>query len=105
MTDELDEVRAQLQDSTLFSPAVLAQLDGFRASVHEQLRARGVDPTSEEFELIWMVAGGTLAQLIASDATTEILSGIDNAVHRGAVGAHLLWSAGISPHPIEKLPR
>lgn len=48
MNDELNDVRAQLQNSELLSPGVLAQIDALRASVHEQLRARGIDPSSEK---------------------------------------------------------
>lgn len=105
MSDELKDVRAQLQNSELFSPGVLAQIDALRASVHEQLRARGIDPTSEEYELTWMVAGGTLAQLLASTETMDMLCGLMDDVRRAAIAANLFWSAGISPHETEKLPR
>ena len=65
-----------------------AQIDALRASVYE-LRERGIDPTSEEYELTWMVAGGPLAQLRASEATIEMISNIDDDVQRGALAA---WS-------------
>ena len=105
MSDELNDVRAQLQTSELFSPGVLAQIDALRASVHEQLRARGIDPTSEneEFELTWMVAGGTLAQLLASKETMDMLSNIADDEQRAAIAAHLLWASGISPHAAQSM--
>lgn len=99
MSDELEDVRAQLQQSELFSPGVTAQIDALRASVHEQLQARGIKPSSKEFELTWMVAGGTLAQLLASTETIDMISNIVDDEARGAIAAHLLWASGISPHP------
>lgn len=100
MNDELEEVRRTLQDSTLFSPGVTAQIDAHRAFVHQQLRDRGIDPSSEneEFELIWMVAGAAMGQLIASEQTTSMLNGLIQDVERGAIAARLLWASGISPH-------
>lgn len=104
MNDELEEVRQTLQDSTLFSPGVTAQIDAHRASVHQQLRDRGIDPSSEkneEFELTWMVAGAAVGQLIASEQTTSMLNRLIQDVERGAIAAHLFWASGISPHPVE----
>ncbi len=57
LNNDLNDVRKTLQDSELFSPGVTAQIDALRASVHEQLKKLGIDPTSEVCELIWMVAG------------------------------------------------
>jgi hypothetical protein len=71
-------VRAQVRDSELFSPAVTAMLDALRASVHQQLRGRGIDPTSTECGQTLMVAGGTIGQLLASKETTALLASIDN---------------------------
>ena len=105
MTDDLDDVRQQIQ-AELYSPGVTAQIDAFRASIHEQLIALGIDPSSEnrEFELTWMVSGGALAQLLASQDTCALLIGLlQDDVKRGALAAHLFWSAGISPHETEKL--
>jgi len=106
MSDELEDVRAQVRESELFSPRVSAQLDALRASVHEQLRDRGIDPSSEneEVELIWMVAGGALAQLLASTETMDMISSILDDEQRAAIAAHLLWAVGISPHKTQKLP-
>ena len=59
LNNDLDDVRKTLRDSELFSVAVTAKIDALRASVHEQLKKLGIDPTSEVCELIWMVAGGT----------------------------------------------
>jgi hypothetical protein len=100
---ELAEVRAQMRDSELFSPAVIAQIDGLRATVHEQLRQRGVDPASPECEQTWLVAGGTLGRLLASPETMALLANVADDEQRGGIGAFLLWSAGISPH--EAVPR
>jgi hypothetical protein len=105
LNNDLDDVRKTLRDSELFSVGVTAKIDALRASVHEQLRARGIDPTSEECELIWMVAGGTVGQLIASESTVSMLNGLIQDVERGAIAAHLFWASGITPHPSEKLPR
>lgn len=100
MNDELNEVRAQLQDSQLFSPAVLAQLDALRASVHEQLRDRGIDPTSRDYEAAMVVGGGAVAQFLASPTTTLMLANVAHDVQRGGVAALLFWLASISPHPV-----
>jgi hypothetical protein len=96
--DELADVRAQVRDSQLFSPAVTAQIDALRAAVHEQLRERGIDPASPECEQTWLVAGGTLGRLLASPETTALLAGVAADEQRGGIAALLLWSAGISPH-------
>lgn len=98
VNDELDEVRAQLQNSELFSPAVIAQLDALRASVHEQLRDRGIDPASPECEQTWLVAGGTLGRLLASAETITLLASVADDEQRSGIAALLMWSAGISPH-------
>lgn len=103
MNDELEDVRAQLRESELFSPGVTAQLDALRASVHEQLTARGIKPSSKEFELIWMVAGGTLAQLLVSTETMDMIANIADDVQRAAIAAHLLWASGISPHAAQTM--
>jgi hypothetical protein len=97
----LEDVRAQVRDNALFSPGVSARIDALRASVHAQLRQRGIDPTSPEFEQIWLVAGGALAQLLLSPEAAEMLASIANDEQRGGIAALLLWSAGISPHETE----
>lgn len=105
--NDLDLVRETLQNSELsemFSPAVTAQIDALRASVHEQLKERNIKPGSREFELIWMVAGGTVGQLIASDNVTQLFYGIHKDDERGAIAARLFWASGISAYPTEKLP-
>jgi hypothetical protein len=98
---ELEDVRAQVRDNALFSPRVSARIDALRASVHAQLRQRGIDPTSPEFEQTWLVAGGALAQLLLSPEAAEMLASIANDEQRGGIAALLLWSAGISPHETE----
>ena len=70
--------------------------------MHEQLRARGIDPTSEECELTWMVAGGTLAQLLASTETMDTLCDVmDDEGVLPLSQRSFFPSAGISPHPTE----
>jgi hypothetical protein len=96
--DELADVRAQVRDSELFSPAVVAQIDALRASVHQQLRERGIDPTSPECKQTWLVAGGTLGQLLASKETIALLASLADDEQRGGIAALLLWSGGIAPH-------
>ena len=110
--EELEIVRFQLQEP-LFSVATSARIDALRASAHHQLEERGIDPSSEnqEFELTWMVAGGIVAELLSSDSVMAMLADVpaddtdSRAARRGAMAAHLFWATGISPHPIEKLPR
>ncbi|MGI8519134.1 MAG: hypothetical protein ACR2MC_00750 [Actinomycetota bacterium] len=101
--NDLELVRKTLRDSTMFSPSVTAQIDALRASVHEQLTALGIDPHSRECEQVW-VAGGALAQMIASDNVPPLFSSISGNQERGAVAANLFWASGISPYPTEKLP-
>ena len=48
-----------------------------------------------------MVAGGTLAQLLASTETMDMLCDLVDDTQRAAIAAHLLWASGISPHPSE----
>jgi hypothetical protein len=96
--DELADARAQVSDSELFSPAVTSQIDALRASVHEQLRRRGIDATSPECEQTWLVAGATLGRLVASPEPTALLANLSNDEQRAGIAALLLWSAGISPH-------
>jgi hypothetical protein len=71
--------------------------------LHEQLRQRGIDPTSSECEQTWLVAGSTLGRLLASPETIALLANIADDEQRGGIAAFLLWSAGISPH--EAAPR
>jgi hypothetical protein len=71
--------------------------------VHGQLRDRGIDPTSPECERVWVVAGGTLAQLLLSPEAADILANIANDEQRGGIAALLLWSAGISPYHGERV--
>ena len=103
--DELEAVRAQVRDSRLFSPSVTAQTDALRASVHEQLRERDIDPTSPECEQTWVVAGGVVAQLLASPETMALLASVDNDEQRAGIAALLFWNSGISPHPAEPVQR
>lgn len=98
---ELEDVRAQVRDGALFSPSVTAQIDALRASEHEQLRERGIDPTSPECERMWVVAGGVVGRLLASPDTTALLASQKDDEQRGGVCALLVWSAGISPHRAE----
>ena len=83
---------------------MLAPIDALRASVHEQLRARGIDPASRECEQTWLVAGGTLGRLLASPETTTLLASVADDEQRGGIAALLVWSAGISAHPSEGKP-
>lgn len=103
--DELDAVRAQVRDSQLFSPAFTAQIDALRASVHEQLRERDIEPTSPEYERTCVVAGGVVAQLLGSPETMALLASVDNDEQRAGIAALLFWSSGISAHPAESVPR
>ena len=98
---ELAEVRAQMANANanVYPPGVVAEIDALRASVHEQARERGIDPTSPEFERMWLVAGAVIGQLLASAQTTRMLCGIDNDVHRGAMGSLLFWNCGITAYP------
>jgi hypothetical protein len=95
---ELETVRAQVRDGSLFSPAVTVQIDALRASVHRQLRERGIDPTSPECERMWLVAGGVVGRLLASPETTALLAGQKDDEQRASLAALVMWSAGISPH-------
>ena len=102
MSDELPhDVRGRTRTSELFSPVVLAQIDAFARIGARATSASGIDPTSEECELTWMVAGGTLAQLLASTETMDMLCDVMDDVRHAAIAANLFWSAGISPHPTE----
>ena len=105
MSDELNDVRAQLQNPELFAPGVFAEIDALRASVHEQLRARGIGHESPEYERTWLFAGGVKGQLLASPQTTHMLAGIENDDHRGAMASLLFWNSDISPHPAEAVFR
>jgi hypothetical protein len=78
--------------------AVTAQIGALRASVHEQLRQRGIDPTSPECEQTWLLAGGTLGRLLASPETTALPASVADDEQRCGIAALLLWAAGISPH-------
>src|SRR5688500_9868142 len=102
---ELEDVRAQVRDNALLSPAVVAQIDALRASVHEQLRERGIDPASPECEHSMVVAGGIVGQLLASPDTTAMLSNMADDGQRGSFSALLFWKSCISPHsPAEVVP-
>ena len=102
---ELEVVRSQVRDNELFSPAVTAMLDTLRASVHERLRQRGLDPTSSECEHVMVVAGGMVGQLLASPDTTAMLAGMPDDEQRGGLAALLFWQSSISPHsPSEAMP-
>jgi hypothetical protein len=95
-----------VRDSELFSPAVNAQVDALRASEHEQLRQRGIEPASRRCKQMWLVAGGALAQLFLSPEAAHMLASIADDEQRGGIAALLLWSAGISPHDeAETVPR
>ena len=48
-----------------------------------------------------MIAGGTLAQLLVSTETMDMLSNIADDVQRAAIAAHLLWASGISSYKSE----
>jgi hypothetical protein len=102
---ELNEVRNQIATSNtdVFPPGIVAEIDNERAWLHDELRQRGLDPESPEFERTWLVGGAVIARLIASPNTTRLLANIENDNHRAHLASLLFWCPGISPHHVETM--